>query len=94
MIISVCWVSGAGVGLLPLFGWHKGTHSTPGCYFVDVMDYNYLLFLYFATIVTPSVLLAAFYAHIYRVVVKQVSDCTVFRQQLFWVKPSVTEKKI
>ncbi|CAK1581695.1 unnamed protein product [Parnassius mnemosyne] len=37
------------------------------------MDYNYLLFLYFATIVTPSVLLAAFYAHIYRVVVKQMS---------------------
>lgn len=72
-IISVCWVSGAGVGLLPLFGWHAG-NNMPGCYFVEVMDYNYLLFLYFATIVTPSVLLAAFYAHIYRVVVKQLSE--------------------
>ncbi|XP_039746654.1 adenosine receptor A2a-like [Pararge aegeria] len=75
VIISACWVAGGGVGLLPLFGWHRGydTNSTPGCYFVEVMDYNYLLFLYFATIVTPSVLLAAFYAHIYRVVVKQMS---------------------
>ncbi|XP_063821946.1 adenosine receptor A2b-like [Ostrinia nubilalis] len=72
VIISVCWVAGAGVGLLPLFGWHAA-ESAPGCYFVDVMDYNYLVFLYFATIVTPSVLLAAFYAHIYRVVVKQLS---------------------
>ncbi|XP_069365748.1 adenosine receptor A3 [Maniola hyperantus] len=75
LIISACWVAGAGVGLLPLFGWHAGDKDPPppGCYFVEVMDYNYLLFLYFATIVTPSVLLAAFYAHIYRVVVKQMS---------------------
>ncbi|KAG6448385.1 adenosine receptor A3 [Manduca sexta] len=74
VIISVCWVAGAGVGLLPLFGWYANVDSTRGCYFVEVMDYNYLLFLYFATIVTPSVLLAAFYAHIYRVVVKQLSE--------------------
>ncbi|KAL4714532.1 hypothetical protein ACJJTC_006578 [Scirpophaga incertulas] len=73
LIISVCWVTGAGVGLLPLFGWHAA-HSARGCYFVEVMDYNYLVFLYFATIVTPSVLMAAFYAHIYRVVVKQLSE--------------------
>ncbi|XP_013195643.2 adenosine receptor A3 [Amyelois transitella] len=74
VIISVCWVSGAFVGLLPLFGWHADVEAAPGCYFVEVMDYNYLLFLYFATIVTPSVLLAGFYAHIYRVVVKQMSE--------------------
>ncbi|XP_032513242.1 adenosine receptor A3 [Danaus plexippus] len=73
LIISVCWVAGAGVGLLPLFGWHAAEDSNRGCYFVEVMDYNYLLLIYFATIVTPSVLLAAFYAHIYRVVVKQMS---------------------
>ncbi|CAG9585224.1 unnamed protein product [Danaus chrysippus] len=73
IIISVCWVAGAGVGLLPLFGWHAAEDSNRGCYFVEVMDYNYLLLIYFATIVTPSVLLAAFYAHIYRVVVKQMS---------------------
>lgn len=72
MIISVCWVAGSIVGLLPLFGWHADVDPEVGCYFVEVMDYNYLVFLYFATIVTPSVLLTAFYAHIYRVVVKQV----------------------
>jgi len=42
------------------------------CLFTEVMDYNYLLFLYFATIVAPALLLAAFYAHIYRVVLSQV----------------------
>ncbi|XP_022124197.1 adenosine receptor A2b [Pieris rapae] len=72
-IISVCWVAGGLVGFLPLLGWHAAVGPSPGCYFVEVMDYNYLLFLYFATIVTPSVLLAAFYTHIYRVVVKQMS---------------------
>ncbi|CAH2086241.1 unnamed protein product [Euphydryas editha] len=82
VIISACWVAGAVVGLLPLFGWHAAVDSAPGCYFVEVMDYNYLLFLYFATIVTPSVLLAAFYAHIYRVVVKQVCEIKVIRKLL------------
>ncbi|GBP14539.1 Adenosine receptor A2a [Eumeta japonica] len=74
LIISVCWVAGALVGFLPLFGWHAAVDAAPDCYFVEVMDYNFLLFLYFATIITPSVLLAAFYAHIYRVVVKQLSE--------------------
>ncbi|VVC95321.1 unnamed protein product [Leptidea sinapis] len=54
-IISACWVAGAGVGLLPLFGWHAAVGPSPGCYFVEVMDYNYLLFLYFATIMSAVV---------------------------------------
>lgn len=41
--------------------------------FMKVMDFNYLLFLYFATIIFPALLIAVFYAHIYRVIVKQVS---------------------
>jgi adenosine receptor A2a len=61
------------VGFLPLFGWHR-SQPTEGmkCLFTEVMDYDYLLFLYFATIVAPALLLAAFYAHIYRVVLNQV----------------------
>ncbi|KAJ8681357.1 hypothetical protein QAD02_017144 [Eretmocerus hayati] len=38
------------------------------------MDYDYLVFLYFATIIFPALLIAAFYAHIYRVVVKQLQQ--------------------
>ncbi|CAG9114649.1 unnamed protein product [Plutella xylostella] len=71
VIISICWVAGAGVGFLPLLGWHAAAGDHPDCYFVEVMDYDYLLFLYLATIITPSLLLVLFYAHIYRVVVKQ-----------------------
>lgn len=37
------------------------------------MDYNYLVFLYFTTIVGPALLLAAFYSHIYNIILKQVS---------------------
>ncbi|KDR08842.1 hypothetical protein L798_01328 [Zootermopsis nevadensis] len=77
-IIGVCWISGTLVGLLPLFGWHR---SQPAegmkCLFTEVMDYDYLLFLYFATIVVPALLLAAFYAHIYRVVLNQVQIVTM-----------------
>lgn len=36
------------------------------------MDYNYLVFLYFATIISPSIILIVFYGLIYRVILKQV----------------------
>lgn len=72
VIISVCWVAGAIVGFLPLFGWHAAESEHQECFFVEVMDYNYLVFLYFATIITPALLMLAFYTHIYRVIIKQV----------------------
>jgi adenosine receptor A2a len=68
-------LAGSIIGFLPLFGWHATvTEENMHCYFVKVMDYDFLVFLYFATIITPSVVMAAFYAHIYKVVVKQVRD--------------------
>lgn len=70
-IICVCWITGTLVGFLPLFGWNAGKKSDEKCIFTQVMDYDYLVFLYFATIIFPALLIAAFYAHIYRVVVKQ-----------------------
>lgn len=73
-IISMCWLAGSFVGFLPLFGWHANVEENQACLFVEVMDYNYLVFLYFATIITPALLLLAFYAHIYRVIVKQVIE--------------------
>ncbi|XP_023163605.2 uncharacterized protein LOC111594513 isoform X2 [Drosophila hydei] len=72
VIISVCWLAGAIVGFLPLFGWHADVPHNQTCLFVEVMDYNYLVFLYFATIITPALLMLAFYTHIYRVIIKQV----------------------
>ncbi|KAF5304165.1 hypothetical protein FQR65_LT08058 [Abscondita terminalis] len=72
VIISVCWISGGFIGFLPLMGWHQAVEEPFQCFFLKVMDPNYLVFLYFATIITPAILLAASYAHIYRVVLKQV----------------------
>lgn len=43
------------------------------CFFTEIMDYNYLVFLYFTTIITPAFILAVFYGLIYRVILKQVS---------------------
>ncbi|KAH8382283.1 hypothetical protein KR009_002677 [Drosophila setifemur] len=72
VIISMCWVAGTIVGFLPLFGWHADVGHNQECLFVEVMDYDYLVFLYFATIITPALLMLAFYTHIYRVIIKQV----------------------
>ncbi|PSN52216.1 hypothetical protein C0J52_12773 [Blattella germanica] len=72
IIIGICWASGTLVGFLPLLGWYKPEGWKEKCYFTHVMDYNYLVFLYFFTIIAPAILLAGFYAHIYKVVLKQL----------------------
>ncbi|CAG9760870.1 unnamed protein product [Ceutorhynchus assimilis] len=77
VIISICWFAGSLVGFLPLMGWHQDRPNTVDCFFLNVMDYNYLVFLYVGTIITPTVVLIAFYAHIYRVVLKQVRQIVV-----------------
>ncbi|XP_062537131.1 5-hydroxytryptamine receptor 2B [Armigeres subalbatus] len=71
VIISLCWLAGSIIGFLPLFGWHE-TPQVDTCLFLKVMNYDYLVFLYFATIITPALIMLAFYAHIYRVIIKQL----------------------
>ncbi|XP_038104275.1 probable glycoprotein hormone G-protein coupled receptor [Culex quinquefasciatus] len=71
VIISLCWLAGSIIGFLPLFGWHEKPQIDT-CLFTKVMDYDYLVFLYFATIITPALIMLGFYAHIYRVIVKQL----------------------
>ncbi|XP_055525859.1 adenosine receptor A2a isoform X2 [Wyeomyia smithii] len=71
VIISLCWLAGSIIGFLPLFGWHE-TPQTDTCLFLKVMDYDYLVFLYFATIITPALIMLAFYTHIYRVIINQL----------------------
>jgi len=72
-IISLCWMFGILIGFLPLFGWYNRESNEEYCYFTEKMDYNFLVFLYFTTIIAPSVVLAVFYGLIYRVILKQVS---------------------
>ncbi|KAK4321329.1 hypothetical protein Pmani_007849 [Petrolisthes manimaculis] len=69
-IILACWAAGTLVGCLPVMGWAETQHGA--CLFTEVMNYDYLVFLYFCTIVGPGILMAVFYTHIYTVVLKQV----------------------
>lgn len=66
------------IGFMPLMGWRaaKGP-KLDSCEFSLVMDYNYLVFLYLATIILPALFMATSYAHIYTVVIKQVSNTNV-----------------
>uniref|UniRef100_T1J2N5 G-protein coupled receptors family 1 profile domain-containing protein n=1 Tax=Strigamia maritima TaxID=126957 RepID=T1J2N5_STRMM len=79
-IIIVCWILGALIGFLPVIGWHQHPTSTDSCLFVFVMDYNFLVFLYFATIVGPSLLMGIFYGRIYCVVVQQVRQISALQR--------------
>lgn len=62
------------IGFMPLMGWRaiKGP-ILESCVFNRVMDYNYLVFLFGVTIILPALFMATFYAHIYTVIIKQVS---------------------
>lgn len=71
-IICACWVAGSSVGFLPLMGWNNVHGDVTSCFFERVMSPQYLVFLYFGTIIVPATIMAAFYTHIYTVVLKQV----------------------
>ncbi|VVC40411.1 G protein-coupled receptor, rhodopsin-like,GPCR, rhodopsin-like, 7TM [Cinara cedri] len=77
-IICVCWIMGLLIGFMPLMGWRaiKGP-KLDSCEFSHVMDYNYLVFLYLATIILPALFMATSYAHIYTVVIKQIKQMTL-----------------
>ncbi|XP_037777489.1 uncharacterized protein LOC119574356 isoform X2 [Penaeus monodon] len=66
----MCWLAGTFIGLFPLMGWREEYEGV--CLFTKVMDYDYLVFLYFFTIVGPGIIMAVFYTHIYTVVLKQL----------------------
>ncbi|CAG2163129.1 unnamed protein product [Oppiella nova] len=75
-IIISCWIVGAVIGFLPIL-WNNGLDMYKSldnkCLFIPVMDYNFLVFLYFSTIVLPALMMAFFYGRIYLVVMKQLS---------------------
>lgn len=82
-IIGVCWIMGLLIGFMPLMGWRAAKGPTlDACEFSSVMDYNYLVFLYLATIILPALFMATSYAHIYTVVIKQVSN-TIYQYKQF-----------
>lgn len=65
LLIGAAWFFGSLVGSLPLMGWNMGPPSIPRCDFVEIMDFTYLLFLYYATIIAPTVFMVMFYIRIY-----------------------------
>lgn len=78
-VVFACWLAGFMLGFLPLLGWHDSKAASSGaCLFLPVMKYSFLVFLYFATIVYPALLIAFFYVRIYSVVRKQLRQITVF----------------
>lgn len=72
-VILGCWLLGSVVGLLPIFGWNNGPEDNGLCLFIPVMHYDFLVLIFFATIVYPALLMAFCYGRIYSVVLKQVS---------------------
>lgn len=78
------------IGFMPLMGWRAAQGPTlDSCEFSRVMDYNYLVFLYLATIILPALIMAVSYAHIYTVILKQVSK----QYNLSYVRYTVIQLK-
>jgi len=72
IIIACCWTTATVIGLLPAAGWNAGEPREPRCFFMEVMDFRYLVFVYLATIVAPSFFMAVVYVVIFKVVRRQV----------------------
>ena len=54
-------------------GWNQGRPPVPRCFFVEIVDFRYLVFLYFATMLAPTAFMAVVYALIYGAINRQVS---------------------
>ena len=74
IIISTSWLVAAIIGLLPSMGWNLGRPVEPRCFFMEVIDLRYLVFLYFATILAPSFFMGFVYILIFKAVRRQVRD--------------------
>lgn len=72
-VISVSWLLAILIGLIPLLGWNLGRPIVPRCFFLEVMDPSYLLFVYLSTIILPTLFIAGIYIRIYITVRKHVS---------------------
>ena len=81
VVIGVSWILASVVGLLPLMGWNLGRPPVPRCFFMEVIDLKYLVFIYFITMLLPVAFLAIVYVKIYRVVREQVSGILEYSQQ-------------
>lgn len=80
VIIFLCWMLGSIIGFLPLLGWNEGPTESGKCLFIPIIDYNFLVFMYFGTTIYPGVLMAYFYSRIYCVVIEQMrksSNCNI-----------------
>jgi adenosine receptor A2a len=73
VVIACCWTLAAIIGLLPVAGWYRCVPPEPRCFFMEVMDFRYLAFVYFATIICPVLFMAVVYVIIFRAVRLQVS---------------------
>src|SRR6218665_31368 len=67
MVIFVCWCLSTVIGLLPLFGWNRGVPPEPRCFFVEVMDPRYLVFIFFVIILGSSLVCAIYAVILWRV---------------------------
>lgn len=70
--IVIAWMIATIVGLLPTLGWNRGQPPEPRCFFTEVTHPGYLVFIYFGTIVAPSIFMALIYIFIYRTVKLEV----------------------
>ncbi|XP_078466186.1 adenosine receptor A1-like [Lampetra planeri] len=64
--IVLTWLVAFLIGLVPAMGWHKGSPSDSYCYFVAVVDMNYMVYFnFFGCVLTPLLIMFVIYARIF-----------------------------
>ena len=69
IVILICWISGAVVGSVPMFGFHSGPREIAECAFILVIDMEYMVYFnFFGFILVPLVIIFATYFYIFKVI--------------------------
>ncbi|XP_070572116.1 adenosine receptor A1-like [Ptychodera flava] len=72
-IIIATWFFAFFIGLVPVMGWNLGPPPEPRCYFVEVIDMEYMVYFnFFGCVLTPLILMIFIYIRIFHTVRRQL----------------------
>ncbi|KAI4876508.1 hypothetical protein NFI96_010516 [Prochilodus magdalenae] len=74
-IVAACWVTAAGLGFTPMFGWNNrdSVNSTITCEFLKVIPMSYMVYFnFFGCLLPPMIIMSVLYCYIFCTIAQQL----------------------
>ncbi|CAG5125124.1 unnamed protein product [Candidula unifasciata] len=76
------WILGAALGLMPMYGWHRGYQTVTYCRFTEMISYEYMVyFQFFGLVLLPLLIMLCIYIYILLIVRKHTRQTNALHSQ-------------